>query len=250
MKQAVTGGVRLAYWRQGSGLPLLCLHGGMGIDSASLRVPGLLSLSKEGVDLVVFDQRGHGASDRPPAATYTHQQWATDARLLARELGWSRYALLGHSYGGFIALEHAVRWPQPVTHLILVASSAGPLSLPPLTFRSEAELRAYFQKNWPRFFAKADKHWELFDALQFSLDPFNAAFGHELPRYDLRDRMRDLALPTLLIVGSQDPYLAHMERLAGQLPQASLRVYDGVGHFPFIETPAAFREAVTTFLAQ
>jgi pimeloyl-ACP methyl ester carboxylesterase len=55
---------RLAYSDVGGGVPLVCLHGGMGIDGNTLRVPGILDLADHGVRVVIPDQRGHGQSAR------------------------------------------------------------------------------------------------------------------------------------------------------------------------------------------
>jgi proline iminopeptidase len=245
---ATVNGVRLAYSDIGSGVPLLCLHGGMGVDAGALHVPGILDLAKLGVRLIIPDQRGHGHSDRGSPTEYSHDTWVTDAHDLTQGLGLSRFALLGHSYGGFLALEYATRWPESLTHLILVATSAGPVSARTGGVSTDADLREYFRSVWPRFFTGTDKHWPLFEALQFAADPYNAAFTRELPRYDLRERVPGLQVPTLLVVGSGDPYCASMDWLAGHMPHATLCVLDGVGHFPFIEAAGQFTQTVAAFL--
>jgi proline iminopeptidase len=239
----------LAYTREGSGVRLLCVHGGMGIDSASLRVPGILDLAQRGCEVAIFDQRGHGDSSKLASSDYTNELWATDAFNLARHFGWSKFAILGHSYGGFTALEYAVRWPQTLSHLVLVATSAGPVIATLAACSTDQELHDYFAKLWPEFFAGSDKHWEVFERLRFSLPPYNAAFGHELPEYDLRSGVRAIAVPTLLIVGSEDHYKPHMEWLARELPNASLHVLPSVGHFPFFEASEAFLQTVSVFLS-
>jgi proline iminopeptidase len=241
-------GTRLAFSDIGKGAPLLCLHGGMGIDAGSLRVPGILDLAGQGIRLILPDQRGHGRSARGDEADYTHATWASDARELARYLHLSRFALLGHSYGGFLALVYALRWPETLTHLILVATSAGPVSARRDTFSSDPELREYFRRVWPLFFKGEDKHWEVFDALGFSAPAYNAAFARELPAYDLRERVAELDVPMLLIVGSDDPYVAHMEWLARHTRNSTLHILDGVGHFPFIEAAGEFGSLVVSFL--
>jgi proline iminopeptidase len=157
----------LAYIREGSGVPLLCLHGGMGVDSASLRVPGILKLAERGCDLVVFDQRGHGNSAAAAASAYSNELWATDALQLGRRLGWERMALLGHSYGGFIALEYAVRWAHTLSHLVLVSTSAGPVTTAAPFCLTDREVHDHLQRQWPGFFAGPDKHWDLFEKLRF-----------------------------------------------------------------------------------
>jgi proline iminopeptidase len=241
-------GVILSYSDIGSGTPLLCVHGGMGVDGGTLHVPGILNLSKHGIRLIIPDQRGHGKSSRRSDAEYTHATWAADARSLAQHLDLSRFALLGHSYGGFIALEYALCWPDSLTHLILVATSAGPVSARSAAVATDAELREYFRGMWPLFFVGENKHWELFETVGFSAGPYNAAFTRELPAYDVRERVKNLRVPMLLIVGSNDPYRAHMEWLAQNTTSATLYVLEGVGHFPFLEAPVDFVEKVASFL--
>jgi len=241
-------GVTLSYSDTGSGTILLCLHGGMGVDGQTLHVPGILNLSEHGIQVIIPDQRGHGNSSRSSDAEYTHATWAADVRSLAQHLDLSRSALLGHSYGGFLALEYAVRWPDSLTHLVLVATSAGPVSARSVTVATDAELREYFHGLWPLFFVGENKHLDLFERVGFSAGPYNAAFKRELPAYDLRERVRHLRIPMLLIVGRTDPYRVHMEWLAENTPSATLSVFEGVGHFPFIEASVDFVREVTFFL--
>ncbi|MGH2583548.1 MAG: alpha/beta fold hydrolase [Dehalococcoidia bacterium] len=60
--------------------------------------------------LVYYDHRGNGRSGRPPIHTLFFEQFADDADALRAHLGLGRIAVLGHSYGSFIALEYALRW--------------------------------------------------------------------------------------------------------------------------------------------
>ena len=246
---ASANGVRLAYSDVGHGVPLICLHGGMGVDSASLRVPGVLDLAGFGIRLVIPDQRGHGRSPRSTGNEYTHETWAADVHHLARVLELRRFALLGHSYGGLLALEYAKRWPESLTHLILVATSAGPVSARAADISTDVDLHEHIRRIWPLFFVGANKHWPLFESLQFSAEAYRAAFARELPTYDVRDAISKLGVPTLLIVGRQDSYLSHMQWLAANLPTATLCILNDVGHFPFIEAAELFIERVAAFLA-
>jgi proline iminopeptidase len=222
----------------------------MGVDGNSLRVSGIRDLANHGNRVVIPDLRGHGRSSRAPSREYSHDVWVHDSRALAGQLGFEELALLGHSYGGFLALEYAVRWPESLTHLVLVASSAGPVPFAPAAVTSDAELREHFRAGWPRFFTGVDKHWALFDSLTFSAKPYVAAFRRELPAYDLRDRVAALAMPTLLVVGSEDAYCPRMEWLAGRMPRAELCVLRDVGHFPFVEAADAFTAAAAAFLCR
>ncbi len=247
---ATVNGVRLSYTDIGHGIPLVCLHGGMGVDAGSLHVPGILDLAQLGIRLIIPDQRGHGQSERSTQSSYSHSVWTDDVHELAESLGLQKFALFGHSYGGFLALEYAKRWPESLTHLILVATSAGPVSAQAAAVATDADLREHFRSVWPRFFVGDDKHWPLFESLQFSVDAYTAAFARELPEYDLRGHVAQLDVPTLLIVGQADPYRAHMEWLAAHLPRPTLRTLEGTGHFPFIEAADRFRQCVASFIQE
>ena len=88
-------------------------------------------------------------------------------------------------------MEYVIRWPQTLSHLILVATSAGPVAAAPAAVSTDDDLRDYFGRRWPEFFVGPDKHQELFQRLRFSLSPYQAAFGRELPKYDLRPADRN-----------------------------------------------------------
>jgi proline iminopeptidase len=220
----------------------------MGVDGGSLRVRGILDLAEHGIRLIIPDQRGHGRSERSDPVDYSHATWTADVRDLTQGLGLRRFALLGHSYGGFLALEYAIRWPESLTHVILVATSAGPISAHAADVRTDADVRELFRGIWPWFFAGDDKHWPLFESLQFSADAYTAAFARELPAYDLRARIDRIDVPALLIVGQRDPYRADMEWLAAHLPASTLCTLDGVGHFPFVEAAEEFSDRVAAFI--
>ena len=240
-------GTMLGYTRAGSGVPLICLHGGMGLDSGSLRTPGIEGLTSTGFEVVLFDQRGHGESSKSPPDYLTHEQWSRDVIGLADHLGWDQFALLGHSYGGFIALEAAIHHPGRLSHLILVSTSAGPVEVSFPELHDDEELQMFFQERWPHFFAGKQKHWEYFKAQRFSVAPFNAAFQKELPKYDLSRKLDRIQSETLLIVGEQDGYLPAMQNIARLLPNSKLEMLPNTGHMSFLESEAEFQKAIISF---
>jgi pimeloyl-ACP methyl ester carboxylesterase len=156
--------------------------------------------------------------------------------------------MLGHSYGGFLALEFATRWPELLTHLVLIGTSAGPRDVRSEYLPSDRALKAHFQERWPDFFAGASKHWPLFEELHFSVEAYNAAFQRELRNYDVRDRVGAFSIPTLLIAGEADWYVPEMQWLARHLSSASLHVIPDAGHFVFLEKPDVFTRIVAEFL--
>jgi len=221
----------------------------MGIDSTYLRAPGILGLGTTEQAVVIYDQRGHGRSGRCDPQEYTHENWVKDLHQLVRTMGYERFSLLGHSYGGFLALEYALTWPDTLDRLILVGTSAGPVGVGAIPeVRSDADLRVIFRAQWPAFFYGPDKFWNVFEALNFSLEPFLAAFQVELPEYDLRARVGGIQVPSLLLCGEKDRYLESMHWLVGALPDARLTVLESCEPMPFYEEPSAFRDAIQTFL--
>src|SRR4051794_35647974 len=86
--------------------PLIVLHGGPGLDHTEMH-PWLDGLS-DTFRLIYVDERGQGRSERVDPATLSLERFARDVTLLASALGLERYALLGHSFGAFIALTHAI----------------------------------------------------------------------------------------------------------------------------------------------
>jgi pimeloyl-ACP methyl ester carboxylesterase len=119
------GGVRLAYVEEGRGDPPVVLVHGMACDHTHL-LPQLHHLSPRH-RVVAVDLRGHGASDKPEGR-YTTEVFGGDLRFLFDGLGLDRPILIGHSLGGSVALDFAVRHPELVRALVLLDSGIRPPS--------------------------------------------------------------------------------------------------------------------------
>ena len=94
----------------GEGLPCLLMHGGLGFDHTCLH-PWLDPLG-DVMRLVYYDHRGNGRSGRPPSETIIFEQLCSDADALREHLGFEEVCVLGYSFGGFVALEYALRYPR------------------------------------------------------------------------------------------------------------------------------------------
>lgn len=136
-------GVKLWYRVAGTGkqgtAPLLFLHGGPGYNSYSFERTIGIHLEKY-VQMVYLDERGSGRSERPANANYTMTTLVSDVEALRRSLGVPKLSIMGHSFGGTIALEYAARYPEHVEKLIIVDGAADM----PFTFalwRREIEQR-------------------------------------------------------------------------------------------------------------
>jgi pimeloyl-ACP methyl ester carboxylesterase len=102
---------------------LVMLHGGPGFDHTPFKQP-FFSPLKDVAQVVYYDHRGNGRSDRGSPERWTLDQWADDLRELCNVLGIEHPVVFGGSFGGFVALNYAVRHPEHPAGLILVSTSA------------------------------------------------------------------------------------------------------------------------------
>src|SRR5512136_1912272 len=101
----------------GHGYPLVLMHGGPSLDHTTLR--SLLPLADQ-FTLIFYDHRCNGRSEGAEVASMTWENLTADAEALRQTLGFDKWAALGHSFGGMVALEYALRYPQTLSHLILM----------------------------------------------------------------------------------------------------------------------------------
>jgi proline iminopeptidase len=101
----------------GHGYPLVLMHGGPSADHFTLLPFRQLA---DRFTLIFYDHRCNGRSVGAPVSSMTWENLAADAEALRQELGFDRWAVLGHSFGGTIALEYALRYPASLSHLVLL----------------------------------------------------------------------------------------------------------------------------------
>ena len=121
MKIALDG-VDIHYRIEGSGDPALVMHGGLGADHTCFVNTGFRKLSSM-LELVLYDHRCNGRSSSPDIKTLTHENLSSDAEKLRTRLGYNEVTVIGHSYGGIIGLEYALRYPSNIRRLILVTTT-------------------------------------------------------------------------------------------------------------------------------
>src|SRR4051794_20281150 len=112
------GDTRLYVEERGAGsLPLIVLHGGPGLDHTMFGA--YLDALGDACRLLLVDQRAQGRSEASDPETWTIAQMAADVAALAAALHLDRYAVLGHSFGAFVALQHAVDFSgQPAASIV------------------------------------------------------------------------------------------------------------------------------------
>jgi proline iminopeptidase len=254
------------YTSSGTGVPCLVMHGGLGLDHTYLRGLDMLS---DVLHLVYYDHRHNGRSGRPPIESVTHAQLADDAESLRQHLGLGKVAVLGHSYGGFIALEYALRYPDSVSHLILVdtapvfdygeevmnnaiAKGATPAMIEAIAASSanEEEMKSSLQLIFSLYFYR---YQPAYDALMADIIVCAVCGEHQekmLFTYNTLPSLHEIACPTLLLVGIDDFICppSQAQQMHEHIPQSHLVVFEQSGHFPWIEEPTLFIQTVKEWL--
>ena len=269
MSLAALDGVELHYRALGRGRPCLAMHGGLGLDHSAF-LPWIEPLGAD-LRLILYDHRGNGRSGRPPRETLTLPQLCDDAEALRQHLGLGPTLLLGHSCGGFIALEYALRHPQSVGGLILVGSATRYDPADP-GFASRLAARGLLPALERLVASPADDHDSMrrylneARALYYpALDPAAARAAIDrivldkpawlrgmeiLAGWDIGARLGEIRAPTLILHGADDAIFPadEAERLRRAIPDAECRILEGCGHFPFADRPQAFLAAVRDWL--
>lgn len=264
--------------------PLLCINGGLLFDHRLLW-PALASLATHR-QLIFFDQRGRGRSAVPPGMQGSRIEFdAGDVVALRRALGITAWDVLGHSWGGGIAMlsaaeecrvATAMAAPCAVRRLVLV-NAVGITSrwLPPLHAAGVARLNgdehavlagfdpahlcepdlarhaAYARAFFPAWFADREFARQVTPLVGESVTGAVVAARMRRDGYDWTEVLRDLHVPTLVVHGAADVLpLSEAERTAGYLPHARLVPIADAGHNPFWEAPDAFFAAVHAFLTE
>jgi proline iminopeptidase len=262
--------VELYHREVGAGVPCLVMHGGLGVDHTTLRA-GLDPLA-DVLRLVYYDHRGNGRSARPPVETIGFATLADDADALRGALGHERGVVVGHSFGGCVALTYALRHPERVRGLVLVGTWPRFDHLPALAAELErrrvgedvvaalvavpddpAAMAARERALAPIAFhrAPAANHERVFREVVWA--PGAAARSRELmPTFDVVARLGEIAAPTLVLTGRYDVYgsPSQAERIAAGIPEAELVVFEESAHYPFVEEPDAFERVVRRWLAR
>ena len=247
----------------GDGFPLLLITGlGYAVWCWTRQLPALAERHR----VIAFDNRGSGRSSKPPGP-YSIEQLADDAAsvLAARRL--ERAHVLGHSMGGFVAQTLALRRPELVERLVLVATAAGgsegfpqpeattkawlAASALPAEEYARATWPFSWQEGWPE--AHPDEYEELFAArLEFPTPPESWAAQYAACQAFAERGVAVEAVrhPTLVVHGDRDRIVDYRngEQLAQRLPDARLETFAGHGHLPMLEAPERFNAAVLDFL--
>jgi len=262
MPVIMTNGIDLYYECHGKGSPLM-LIAGLASDSQSW-LPIVESLSQH-YHLILPDNRGVGRT-KPQDTEASIHHIADDCIALIRHLGFSSVYLLGHSMGGFVALDCAIRYPEYVSKLILAATSAFNSERNNVLLndwvsylRSGMDLELWFRNifYWiftRQFFENKDT---LNSALRYAIEyPYPqsaAAFEKQVKatrEFDCRERLQSITQKTLIICGKEDLLFPPEESInvLQSIPETTVSIIEDAAHSIHMENPKAFTDCVLHFL--
>ena len=268
MPTAAVNGIDLHYESLGAGPPIIALHGGLGFDHTYMRNAfGKLAKS---YNLICPDLRCNGLS-LAPIETLSMEQLADDIAGLMDALLIEKATILGHSYGGFIAQEFALRHPDRMERLVLVDTSPGNLGVgeseaeagSPMPAEmvellsqlptSDDEVADLLARLMPFYIHSAPvvDGIRLFEGTVCRAAPIAAGF-EVLAGWSSIDRLKTIEVPTLALWGQHDVICstAQAERIVSRIPGAELHIFEASGHFPWVDEPAAFFAVLEHWLAK
>lgn len=270
------GGVEIYYEVRGAktGTPLFVIHGGPGFDHQYFLTNSAFETLGKTRPVIFYDQRGAGFSSKlTRSQTSTVKDQIEDLLALQKYLGYKKIDVIGHSWGGFVAMLYARLFPEKVSHLILCDTVAPDYQNEYTTFESEYpdEYKEWRQKGVEGSFNKDPKAMraslvaymkmlfhssEKRDAFIASSGNFtysaniNSSLNKDAEKMDLTKELKSITVPTLILHGKYDANITPdvAERIQTGIPKSQLVIFTESGHLPFYEEPEKFISVVEDFL--
>jgi proline iminopeptidase len=272
---------KIFYKAFGSGTPVLVLHGGPGLDHAYL-LPQLQELAKDH-RVIFYDQRGSGKSlDTPLDAEHINiTQFTDDVEAVRKELKIDHFALIGHSWGGLLAMSYAVKYPDHLSQLILVTPAPASVSgqegfMKEFTKRTQSIAKEIAPLFDGEAFKKlnateiSDLYRNTFrvyfynpgdvDALTLQFNVPSARSGFKVNELMLKScwlhkgcailpQLSSIKTPTLMIYGTGDLVpVSSGNEINKAIFGSHIIFIKECGHFPYIEKPDELFGAIREFL--
>jgi pimeloyl-ACP methyl ester carboxylesterase len=266
---ATTNGIQTYFEEEGSGEPLVMIHGYTGDLTMWMRIrPDLAAKYR----LICYDLRGHGRTDIPKdQAVYTMAAYANDLRDLLTHLGIGSAHICGASMGGMVALEFAFQHPEMVRGLVLSDTSAGPIAS-----ELDEQIRAREGEIARSQDYAAEHGIEALALQQIEMGRVPAAVRNDgylrerflnrmrsltthgfvnsgkarRERTDYHDRLGELAMPVLVIAGERDVLAPAARSMHEGIPGSRLCIIPKAGHPAVSDAPKEFAASVLDFLKE
>jgi proline iminopeptidase len=230
--------------------------------------------------LIYHDTRGSGRSQAPPNADAINVgAFVEDLEALRRHLELDSFALIGHSHGGYIALNYALMYPQHLSHLMPLDAQVGveepgqdlQRTLPvlakdprladaakafgePWQLESDRDVNVLLERILPLYFRDPEGEGvaalrEKMRALRVVLTTMQASDSSD-GRFLVREKLNTIGVPTLVLVGRHDFICSPVQAqiIHEGISRSKLVVFENSGHFPWLEEPDLFFATVTSFL--
>lgn len=250
MSVAERNGVKIYYEVHGRGPAVLLSHG---FTASSRRWTAQVAAFRDRYTVIIWDMRGHGRTDSPPASgEYSVALTTEDMAAVLDACGVERAVIGGLSLGGYMSLAFNLRYPERVRALMLFDTGPG--------YKNEEARRAWNDRAllWAdeleaRGLAAVPVRPELTEPEHRSADGLARAARGMLVQRDAEVMLSldHIAVPTLVLVGADDlPFRQPAEYMARKIPDADLVVIPAAGHVANLDQPAAFNQAVDAFLAR
>jgi pimeloyl-ACP methyl ester carboxylesterase len=281
MKIDIGGGVRLYVDVEGLGLvpdgpsmrekpTLICMHGGPGFDHTGFK-PAFSQLA-DIAQIVYYDHRGHGRSDRRPRDEWTLDTWADDIVRLCDALGIEKPIVLGQSFGGMVAQKYVARHPEHPGKVVI--SSTSP------RWVLQRKLVEFEKRGGPRAREVAEAYWrhpsrETFqvywdecrnlyntrpnpdpqsgERTTMNVDILLDFAAGEIQTMDLAPGLANARCPVLVMAGEEDPIcpLLDSQEIVAALPKEWARFarFPNVGHGAWRDDPRAAFAVLREFIA-
>jgi len=260
----------------GNGEPLILVHGGPGLDH-SYFLPQMRCLMND-YQLIFIDQRACGQSDADvDSSTISVKSFINDIDQIRQQLKLGKVNLLGHSWGGLLAMNYAIKYQTNLKTLILLNTMS-----PSSEYRAQADSILNTRKNEEdsvafaqiraseAFKNRESSAYEDFFRVLFRREFFNKKYadsltltfpdsfaansqilqhlGNDLSSYDILSDLNSVEVPTLILYGDYDPLAGIVgQKLKDNIPNSSFVIIPNCGHFPYIESQEEFVEEIRKF---
>ena len=267
--------VRLFLRKEGTGSPIVLMHGGPGADHSTLL--SLLPLSTHHT-LIFYDHRCNGRSPCTDVGTMTWDNLVEDAEAIRKHLEFEKWAVVGHSFGGMVALEYAIRHSDRISQLVLLGAGADAWWVQKRLPRVFAErgfskrfvamaerfyngrispgefkwsilqlARAYYGNQSVAFMAKQAL---LSLRIRSSASAFIQGSRFLLTRWSVMDQLGHVSCPTLIVAGADDLFFPpeHQRELQERIRGARLQIVPGAGHNVHVERAGETIDLIAGFV--
>lgn len=271
----------------GQGYPIYLLSGGPGIDPDYLK--GLTEQLGTSNQVIVVHQRGTGMSEGPfNEEDISIDLFCKDIHAIKEKLKHETFILLGHSWGGMLAMHYATVFPEDLSKLLLVSSGGCNLTFfnyfgdnisaglskekqdssrllsaryaQLVTIPGDSAKQLYFPVLFDLFNMNTSGYYydkSLAPVKKLTEDNFSLGVNRFMinklyrDQWDLRDELAKVNVPTRIIIGRQDPVdLETAWVMRDAIPSSQLVVIEKCGHFPWVEQRDRFFQVVNEFIRE